>query len=169
MRKIVLFVVFVVLGLVVVVGGKWYYTTAIETVDAERGVYGMGGLEMWIEINSRMPAAARTWACDTLMAREAEAIGARRADLFPHSCGPDFGTGTTGSNYDMLLKMNLDPVTAGADETKAAAISACVADRMASAVTPDEIAAVNDDLGSPAASKVTIALNESARACQNAE
>ena len=57
------------------VGGKWYYTAAMEKIDPQQGVYGMDGLEIWIDLNARMPTALRAWGCETLRAREREVLG----------------------------------------------------------------------------------------------
>lgn len=38
---------------------KRNYTAAKEPINPKCGVYGMGGMEIWIEINIRMPAVAR--------------------------------------------------------------------------------------------------------------
>ena len=68
--------------------------------------------------------------------------------------------------YDTIVNANLGQVTAGLDEAAATALRACFDNRMASAVTPEEIAAANADAASPAMQKVVLAVSEAARACK---
>ena len=67
-----------------VIGGKWYYTAALETIDPQQGIYGMAGLELWIDLNARMPGFARDWGCQTL--RSGKRLPSAAEQPCPHSC-----------------------------------------------------------------------------------
>ncbi len=151
-------------ALVGLVGGKWYHTAALEPIDPQRGVYGMDGLEIWIDLNARMPAALRTWGCDTLRARERAALGGQNS-LPPYSCQPGFGEMADVSAYQSAADANLAQAVNGLDAAKAEAVKACFDARMAAAVTPAEVQGMND-FDQTVMSKVVIAINESARACK---
>ena len=146
------------------VAGKWYHTAALEPVDPAEGVYGMAGLEIWIDINARMPGFARTWGCETLRAREREALGGQNS-LPPYSCQPGFGMTDDRTAYQTAVEANLAQAVAGLDAAKADALRTCFESRMAAAVTPEEIAAMND-FDQSVMSKVIMAVSESIRACK---
>lgn len=150
------------IALVGLVGGKWYYTAAMEPIDPQQGVYGMAGLEIWIDLNARMPAPLRDWGCTTLRDREKATLGGQNT-LPPYSCQPDFGMLSDSSMYDTIVTANLGQVTAGLDEAAATALRACFDSRMASAVTPEEIATANADAASPEMQKVVLAVSEAAQ------
>lgn len=146
------------------VGGKWYHTAAMEPIDPQRGIYGMAGLEIWIDLNARMPAPLRDWGCTTLRDREKATLGGRNT-LPPYSCQPGFGMMADSSIYDDIVTASLGQVTAGLDEAQVTALRACFDSRMASVVTPEEIAAANADAASPEMQKVVLAISEAARTC----
>ena len=152
------------LAFVGLVGGKWYHTAAIETIDPQEGIYGMAGLEIWIDLNARMPTALRTWGCETLRAREREALGGQNS-LPPYSCQPGFGMTDDRTAYQTAVEANLAQAVAGLDAAKADALRTCFESRMAAAVTPEEIAAMND-FDQSVMSKVIMAVSESIRACK---
>ncbi len=165
-RVAIVFVIAVVsfFGLMI---GKWYETTTSEAIDPKRGIFGMPGLEIWIDINMRMPDSARKWACATLLAREtADAGFDRSVAAYPYSCQPDFGTYTPGPAYDSLVSVNLDQAGDGLDPVKTKALRACFDAAMAKEVTPDDIAAVNDSSDMAVLKRVVIAANTTARACR---
>lgn len=151
-------------ALVGLVGGKWYYTAAIEPIHPERGVFGMDGMEIWIDINARMPAALRTWGCDTLRLREREALGGKNS-MAPYSCQPGFGEMEDVSAYQSAANANLAQAVNGLDAAKAEAVKACFEAKMAAAVTPAEVQGMND-FDQSVMSKVVLAINDSARACK---
>jgi hypothetical protein len=165
--KIVGIAVLAGVALVGLVGAKWYQTAALEPIDPQRGIYGMDGLEIWIDINARMPAFARDWGCNTLRERERAALGGQNS-LPPYSCQPGFGTMPDVSTFETVVNANLGQVTAELDAARITAIRACFDTRLAAEVTQDDIDAVNDDAASPAMSRVVIAVNEAARACKDA-
>lgn len=146
------------------VGGKWYYTAAMEKIDPQQGVYGMDGLEIWIDLNARMPAALRAWGCETLRAREREVLGGQNS-LPPYSCQPGFGQMEDKTAYQSAADANLAQAVAGLDAAKAAAVKACFEAKMAAAVTPEEIQGMND-FDQAVMSKVVIAISDNARACK---
>ena len=153
-----------VVAFVGLVGGKWYHTAAIEAIDPQEGVYGMEGLEIWIDLNARMPAALRAWGCDTLRAREREVLGGQNS-LPPYSCQPGFGEMEDKTAYQSAADANLAQAVAGLDAAKATAVKACFEAKMAAAVTPAEVQGMND-FDQTVMSKVVIAINTSARACK---
>jgi hypothetical protein len=148
-------------GLVV---GKWSYTAAIEPIDPQRGIYGMDGLEIWIDINARMPAFAREWGCDTLRGREKAAFGGQNS-LAPYGCQPGFGTMEDKTAYQAAAVANLAQAINGLDATKAAAVTACFETKMAAAITPEEVQGMND-FDQAVMSKVIIAISETAQTCK---
>ena len=162
--KIAQITIAVVVAFGAAIGGKWYYTAAQEQIDPQEGIYGMSGLEVWIDLNARMPDFAREWGCTTLRAREKVVLGGQNS-LPPYSCQPGFGTLPDSSTYDTIVTANLTQVTSGLDAAKAATIRACFDARMAAAVTPEEIAAVNEDPASASMQKVVLAISDAARAC----
>lgn len=68
----------------------WYRFATSAEIDPKRGVYGNDHLEIWIDINARMPEAMRLWACQTLREREKTVLGGQNTMPF-YSCQPDFG------------------------------------------------------------------------------
>lgn len=152
------------LAFVGLVGGKWYHTAAIETIDPQEGIYGMAGLEIWIDLNARMPTALRTWGCETLRAREREALGGQNS-LPPYSCQPGFGEMEDKTAYQSAADANLAQAVAGLDAAKAAAVKSCFEAKMAARISPEEVQAMND-FDQSVMSKVILAVNETARACK---
>lgn len=147
-----------------VVLGKWYHTAAMEKIDPKRGIYGMSGLELWIDLNARMPTALRTWGCDTLRAREREATGGQNS-LPPYSCEPDFGEMADKTAFQTAADANLAQAVDGLDTTKAEKVTACFQTKLAAAVTPEEVQGMND-FDQTVMSKVILTINETARNCK---
>lgn len=154
-----------VVAAVGVVGGKWYYTAALEKIDPKEGIYGMDGLEIWIDINARMPGPLRTWGCDTLRAREREVLNGQNS-LPPHSCQPGFGEMADKTAYQSTVDANLAQAVAGLDAAKAEAVKACFEAKMATAVSPAEVQGMNE-FDQAVMSKVVLAISDSARACKD--
>ncbi|MFZ1468170.1 MAG: hypothetical protein WAT09_04240 [Paracoccaceae bacterium] len=163
-KKIILLMVFAVVGFFALMVGKWYNTAMYEEIDPKRGVFGMDGMEIWIDINARMPAFAREWGCKTLREREKAVVGWNSYP--PYSCQEGFGTLPELGNYDSIVKANLDQMAAGLSTQSTASLRSCFDARMAAAVTPEEIAALNDDVVADSAKKVILAVNQSARECK---
>lgn len=163
MVVVALLVVVAFFGMII---GKWYHTAAMETIAPQRGVYGMDGLEIWIDINARMPAFARDWGCKTLRGREAVVLGGQNT-MAPYSCQEGFGILPDLAAYDSIVKANLDQYAAGLSAEKAQGLRRCFDGKMAVAVTPEDIAAVNASVVGDAAKKVIVAVSESARTCKS--
>jgi len=153
-----------VVAFVGLVGGKWYYTAAMEAIDPQEVAYVMKGLEIWIDLNARMPAEVRSWGGDPPRAREREALGGQNS-LPPYSCQPGFGEMEDKTAYQSAADANLAQAVAGLDATKAAAVKACFEAKMAAAVTPAEVQGMND-FDQTVMSKVVLAISDSARACK---
>jgi hypothetical protein len=164
-RKIATIGGLMVIAFIGAVGGKWYHTTELEPIDPQRGIYGMNGLEIWIDLNAMMPGFAREWACKTLMDRESAVLGGQSIRP-PHSCQPDFGTAPERSSYDTIVESYLAQVTQGAPTEAVAATRACVEAKMAAAVTAEDIAIANSDPLSPELEKVSLAASEAVRVCK---
>ncbi len=162
--KVATIAVACVIAFIGLVGAKWYHTAAIEEIGPQQGVYGMAGLEVWIDINARMPSALRIWGCDTLRAREREALGGQNS-LPPYSCQPNFGEVDDRTAYQTTVDANLNQALTGLDETRATALRVCFDAKMAAAVTPEEIQAMND-FDQAVMSKVVIAVSQTVRACK---
>ena len=154
-----------VIAVVGLVGGKWYHTAAMEPIDPQQGVYGMKGLEIWIDLNARMPGPLRDWGCTTLRDREKAALGGRNT-LPPYSCQPGFAAMEDKTAYQSMVDANLAQALNGLDADKADAVKACFDARMAATVTSAEIQAMND-YDQAVMSKVVLAVSESARACKS--
>lgn len=157
-----LLAVVVFFGLVI---GKWYRTVTSEPIHPQRGVYGMDGMEVWIDINARMPNFAREWGCYTLRRREAEVLGGQNT-FAPHSCQKDFATAVPQSGYEAITSSNIKQYSAGLNDQQAQALRACFDTKMAVEVTPEEIAAINDRMAGNVAQKVILAANSAIRACK---
>lgn len=147
-------------GLIV---GKWYYTAAMEPIHPDRGVYGMDGLEVWIDLNAAMPDFAREWGCKTLRDREKAAMGGN--SLPPYGCQPGFAEMEDVPAYQSAVNANLAQALNGLDAAKAEALKACFDAKIAAAVTPAEVQGMND-FDQAVMSKVVLAINETARACK---
>lgn len=152
-----------VVAFVGLVGGKWYYTAALEPIDPQEGVYGMAGLEIWIDLNARMPGFARDWGCKTLRDREKAALGWN--SLPPYSCQPGFGEMEDRTAYQSAADANLAQAVTGLDAAKAEAVKACFEAKMAEAVTPAEMQGMND-FDEAVMTKVVTAISNSARDCK---
>lgn len=136
------------LGVALMIGAKWYHTTTAEPIDPRRGLFGMAGLEVWIDLNARMPDFARLWACETLLAREAAVVGGGRVMPLPHSCQPDFKArqAMRAALSDTLVQVNLDQALARAPAATAAqraAFEGCFRAAFAKAMPASRLAEAN--------------------------
>ena len=167
LRKIGSFAAVGGVAFVAMILGKWYHTAAMETIHPKRGVYGMDGMEIWIDINARMPDFAREWGCKTLRDREKVVLGGQNT-MAPYSCQEGFSWAAAQAvvAYDVIVNANLDQSSVGMGAEKVQALRLCFDAKMAAEVTPDEIAQTNDDVASDAARKVVMAASQSARACK---
>lgn len=163
--KVVTIVAVVAFALSATIVGRWYYTAAIEEVDPDQGVYGMSGLELWIDLNVRMPGFARQWGCDTLRARENAALGGQNS-LPPYGCDPAFDRDANASTYDSVVNANLTQASDGLDADQIIALRTCFDARMSESVSAEDIDAVNDDPAGDAMTRVVLAVNENARLCR---
>jgi len=165
LRKIIVISAFFLVAVTASFVAKWYHTAALEEIHPKRGVYGMTGLELWIDINARMPGFAREWGCKTLRGREKIALGGQNS-MPPYSCQPGFGKMANVAAYDSIVNVNLHQASAGLGAERATAIRTCFDAKIAESVTPEDIVSVNKDAASATMSRVVIAVNEAARACK---
>ena len=68
--------------------------------------------------------------------------------------------------YQSTVDANLAQAVAGLDAAKAEAVKACFEAKMAAAVTPEEVQAMND-FDQAVMSKVVLAISDSARTCKD--
>ncbi|MEO8531516.1 MAG: hypothetical protein ABI459_09845 [Deltaproteobacteria bacterium] len=165
-RKILAVLAVGVVAVVAMVGGTWYKTTALEEIDPKGGLYSMAGLELWIDLNARMPTPLRVWACDTLLEREKIATGSTNRVRPPYGCQPDFGTVDTRSFYEVTVDANLAQVIAGTNETQSKAIKDCFGAKIATLISQDDIATANGDPASDAMQRAILAISATASACK---
>ncbi|MGL4237506.1 hypothetical protein [Tabrizicola sp.] len=87
-KKVILWIVAIACLTLVFVLQDWYRFAKYSEIDPQRGIFGNSHLEVWIDINARMPSPMRKWACKTLLDREAAVIGG--TGRAPYGCEPDF-------------------------------------------------------------------------------
>ncbi|NJM82671.1 MAG: hypothetical protein HC844_09335 [Tabrizicola sp.] len=93
-KKALVFVAGVAVLTLVFIFQDWYRFAKYSEIDPKRGIFGNDHLEVWIDINARMPAPMRKWACKTLLEREAAVIGG--TGRAPYGCDPDFDPNAVG-------------------------------------------------------------------------
>jgi hypothetical protein len=131
---------------------KWYSFTTSSQITAEQGVYADDGLEVWIELNSRMPSSMRLWACKALLDREAAVRGGNSA-VVPYSCDPDFEAQRNMLQSEGLMAAYIGSAEQiakgkGASEAQLDQVKACVATDFKAALTPGQTAAMDSELDS---------------------
>ena len=126
----------------------WYRFTTSGAIDPKRGVYGNPRLEVWIDINARMPEFMRTWACTTLRGREKIVLGGQNTLPF-YSCQPGFGSRSASSDRASTLintlSQNAIAIAAPANATSAqrTQLAVCITETFAARVTNEQRAALN--------------------------
>lgn len=148
----------------------WYNFTTRTEIDPQRGIYGNDHLEVWIGINSWMPAGARTWACSTLLERQATAMGGAGA-LAPHTCQEGYDPNTVAMGFfDMIVMVNTDQslgLASAATDAQKTEIAACIKADLAAALTPEQVEDAAQKKPSPdTMSLVTIKGAEIAATCR---
>lgn len=167
LKKILLFIIVMALGTVGMMGWKWYKVTTVATIDPQRGVYGMDDMEIWIDINVRLPAPMRKWACQTLRNREKVVLGGQNT-MAPYGCSADFNPSKTYDTADAVIEGHLRNTEylagkKGADAGQTAAAKACVADALKAGATPE----IREGLAAdPMVSDAIIAMQRLATAAQ---
>ncbi len=141
--------------IVVLVAGyvlqDWYRFAKYSEIDPKRGIYGNDHLEVWIDINARMPKPMREWACAALLEREAKVIGGIGRP--PYGCDPGFDPNAEGPAMSkalidsMILNAASMAEAQGATPEQAAAVTACMATDFTAKITPGQIEAL--DASSP--------------------
>jgi hypothetical protein len=157
LKKALLWIVGIALLTGVYVVQDWYRFAKYGEIDPKRGVYGNDHLEVWIDINARMPAPMRKWACKTLLDREAKVIGG--VGRAPYGCDPDFDPNATGPALSVALMESLvanATALAGSKlttEAQKTTLIDCVKAGVAAKVTPEQMAAI--DLSPPDSAAMT--------------
>ncbi|MGL4323647.1 MAG: hypothetical protein ACRCTD_06350 [Beijerinckiaceae bacterium] len=150
-KKIILILVMIVIGTGIMLVADWYRFTLWGSIDSRRGVYGNPHLEIWIDINARMPAPVRQWACRVLREREKQVLGGQNTLPF-YSCQPDFGLyPTPASRAEAILRSMAHGATASAIRRGAAtegqkpALVACIASALDQRISAEQRTALNDN------------------------
>ena len=175
MAKLYKVAMVLVLGVVAffgLMGAKWYNTTTREPIDLQRGIFGMPGLEIWIDLNLAMPDVARQWACDTILAREAAATNiVRPVAAYPHGCQPDFAEKRKlpVNAYESMLTANFSQGPEANDPVKSKELRACFDAKIATEITPEDITTMNDSSDLEVTKKVVKAVSKAIRQCSFGE
>ena len=148
--KYTLFAIAVVLLFVFYIVFDWYKFATTAEIHPERGLYGNDHMEVWIDINARMPNAMRLWACKTIREREKAALGGSNTIPF-YSCQPDFGTlEQPSSKADAIISAiarGTLTIVAQRNPTEAQTIqiNICVKDALTAALSPEQMESLNAD------------------------
>ncbi len=124
------------------------------TIDPKRGIYGNKTLEIRIDINARMPAPLRQWACDKMRERERAALNGQNT-MAPFSCQKGFDPSKTADILQVIIDSHVQNTATlvkakNASTQQSVAGQDCVADQMPLRVTKKirtDIAAGNLDKG----------------------
>lgn len=154
-------------------GMKWYNIATKNPIDPQRGVWGMQDLELFIDINTKlMPDFGREWACKTLIAREAVAMGGKNT-YPPHGCGADYKEQMARPEQSMIQSaltahtLQTQSLKPTATEEQLIGFVNCVMDKVNTEVTTDQQVAAND--GEIEEMKlVTISMSKAASVCREA-
>lgn len=130
----------------------WYRFATSGKIDPARGVYGNDHLEIWIDINARMPNGLRLWACKTLLDRQAEVMGGEGA-MPPYSCQPDFQSYSKPlTQAEAIISghahqaAQLAGMQKGATQAQQDQIMACVKADLPLAMTPEQVKSLEGEL-----------------------
>jgi hypothetical protein len=161
------------LAFVILFASKWYFVATKDPISANRGVYGMENLEIFIGINtSVMPNFAREWACKTLIAREKVAMGGRNS-FPPHGCQPDYAEQIAQGPKTMMetiLSTNLSQVKGlapNATPEQIAAFETCLKAGIDAAVPQDQ-QALAEERETKATKLLIIEASKASRTCRAA-
>jgi hypothetical protein len=153
-KKVVLWVVAIAALTLGYVVQDWYRFAKYAAIDPQRGIFGDDHLEVWIDINARMPAPMRRWACKTLLDREAEVLGGRGA--VPYGCDPGFDPNAPAAVMSaVMIESYLNNATVLAEGRNAtseqtAAVKSCMQADFVAKVTPEQRAALDGASPDPA-------------------
>jgi hypothetical protein len=165
-RKTVFWVVTIALLTGIYAVQDWYRFAKYGEIDPQRGVYGNDHLEVWIDINARMPAPLRKWACKTLLDRETEVTGG--VGRAPYGCDADFDPNAKGQAMSAaLLDAHLNNATVLATSRNAtpeqlAAVKACMQTDFTAKVSPEQLALLDASSPDPATMSIVADLGMAA-------
>lgn len=148
--KYTLSAIAVVLLIIFYIVFDWYKFATSAEIDPKRGLYGNDHLEVWIDINARMPNGMRLWACKTIREREKAVLGGSNTIPF-YSCQPDFGTlEQPTSKADAIISAIAQGTLSVAapsnpTETQSAQFIACIKDALTSGLSPELLDSLNAD------------------------
>lgn len=162
LRNAVIFVLLAIVLFVVYLGFDWYRFATKGEFSPTRGAFGNPKMEIWIDVNARLPAPLRLWGCRTLMARQAEIMG--RPGPEPWGCQKGFGSAPTMTRSQALMQKYAEQAAfmatqRGASEEQARGVLDCVKAGIIAEAGPDALAALDRE----ATTKTALALNEAAR------
>lgn len=163
LRNAVILVLAVIVLFVAYLGLDWYRFTTKGELSPTRGAFGNPKLEIWIDVNARLPDSMRLWGCRTLMARQTEIMG--RPGPEPWGCQKGFGAAPTMTRSQTLVQRYAEQAAfmatqRGASEEQARGVLDCVKAGIIAEVGPEALAALDKE----ATSKTAIAINTAARA-----
>lgn len=151
LRKYILILFVTVTGAAVLFIVDWFRFTMWGSIDPRRGVYGNPHLEIWIDINARMPGPARQWACRVLREREKQVLGGQNTLPF-YSCQPDFGLyPTPASKAEAILRSMAHGAVASAirrgaaTEAQKPTLVACIASALDQRISAEQRTALNEN------------------------
>lgn len=162
LRNAALFVLAVIVLFFAYVGLDWYHFTTKGEFSPTRGAFGNPKMEIWIDVNARLPEPMRLWGCRTLMARQAEIMG--RSGPEPWGCQKGFGSAPTMTRSQTLVQRYAEQAAymatqRGASEEQARGVLDCVKAGIIAEAGPEALAALDKE----ATSKTAIAINAAAR------
>lgn len=161
LRTIVLWLLAVMALFVVYVGIDWYRFTTNGEFSPTRGAFGNPKMEIWIDVNARLPEPLRLWGCRTLMDRQQQVMG--RPGPEPWGCSADFGK-LRDTRSQLLVEKYAEQaafmaVQRGATKEQGQGVLACVKAGMLEGLGSETLAALDKQVTSEGA----LAVNAAAR------
>jgi hypothetical protein len=147
MKKIASIIILVLVAAVAVGLGDWYRFVKYAELDPKRGVYGNDHLEVFIEINSRLPRFMREWGCKELITREAAVMGVSYDQLLsraPLGCNPQRDSRPFDEVFFAGFAANaeFEAKRKNASPAQIEALKACVIDGVKASLSPTQMEAI---------------------------
>jgi hypothetical protein len=168
-KKLALYGVIIAAITLVYVLQDWYRFAKHSEIDPQRGIFGNSHLEVWIDINARMPSPMRQWACKTLLDRQEAAMGRPGAE--PYGCTANFDemsamTVSDGLMQSFLAAAEYDAQQRGGTPAQVEAVKTCMQTDFIAKVTPEQIAGMNaDEMDNALMTEVSAAAGAAMQAC----
>lgn len=151
-KKTVLLLILMPLLFVGMILHKWYDFATSSVITQQQGVFADDGMEVWIDINIRVPNKMRLWACKTLLDRASVVLGGEGA-IPPYGCQPDYGTyGDLTQGEGLILTFTksaeAEATRKGATASQLDQVKACFAADFKASLTPKQSAALESQMDS---------------------